>query len=89
MTGGIVDKKCGHCPGSVHITESEIEEQAKRVLDSGVPIAEEDIYEARLLVCGRCEQLIYGTTCMSCGCLVKVRALNALRICPHPAGNKW
>lgn len=84
-----MNKQCNHCPESVHMLEGEIQEQIKRVLESGVPIAEEARYKTRMDICNQCEQLIYGTTCMSCGCLVKVRALNALRVCPHPSGSKW
>lgn len=84
-----MNKECGNCPESVHVHESEIREQIKRVLESGVPIADENRYRARMDICSHCEQLIYGTTCMSCGCLVRVRALNALRVCPHPSGSKW
>lgn len=80
---------CKGCSGSVHITDSEIEAEVRRVVGSGVPLTDRDLYEKRLKACDICEQLIYGTTCMSCGCIVKVRALNALRICPHASGSRW
>ena len=82
-------RECGHCPGSVHASEIDIKEQMENVIQSGVPIASDKVYEARLKACDSCKELIYGTTCMNCGCFVKVRALNALRICPHPSGSKW
>jgi hypothetical protein len=82
-------KDCDNCPESVHITDSQIDQQMELVRKSGVPITPEGRYNERLEICLSCEQLVYGTTCMSCGCLVKVRALNALRICPHPSGAKW
>ena len=84
-----MNKDCNNCPESVHITDSKIKEQMEQVLKSGVPVIQESLYKKRIEICSRCEQLVYGTTCMSCGCLVKVRALNALRICPHPSGAKW
>lgn len=80
---------CYGCHASVHIPDSEIEDQIKRVISSGVPLTNRDQYEKRLEACKTCDQLIYGTTCMSCGCIIKVRALNALRICPHASGNRW
>ncbi len=80
---------CKGCSGSVHITDNEIEIALKRVIESGVPLANRELYEKRMKTCSACEQLVYGTTCMSCGCIVKVRALNALRICPHASGNRW
>lgn len=81
--------KCFACNGNVHITDEEIEKEIKRVIDSGVPLTKRDQYEKRLKVCNSCEQLRYGTTCMNCGCIVRVRALNALRICPYSSGSKW
>lgn len=80
---------CYGCDTSVHVSESEIEECIKKVIESGVPLTDREQYEKRLNACNSCEQLIYGTTCMSCGCFVRVRALNALRICPHASGSRW
>lgn len=80
---------CSNCPETVHVSHDEITVQVNVVLRSGVPITDRQIYSRRLEVCGECEELAYGTTCMSCGCLIRVRALNALRVCPHSAGNKW
>lgn len=80
---------CHGCSSSVHVKDSEIEAEIKRVVESGVPLTDRDEYEKRLKACNSCEQLMYETTCMSCGCLIKVRALNALRICPHASGSRW
>lgn len=84
-----MDDKCFKCYETVHVTDEKIEKEIKKVTNSGVPLTKQDQYEKRLKVCSSCDQLTYGTTCMSCGCLVRVRALNALRICPHYSGNKW
>jgi len=81
--------RCIKCTGSVYVSEEEIEEGIRKVIESGVPIAEEDLYLKRLNTCYSCERLAYGTTCMSCGCIVRIRALNALRICPHESGSRW
>ena len=80
---------CRGCRNSVYVNDEEMQKQIDLVLKSGVPVAEETLYKKRLQLCKNCEQLLYQSTCMSCGCLVQVRALNALRICPHPAGSKW
>jgi hypothetical protein len=82
-------ERCNECPASVHISDIEIEDEIRRVVESGVPLTERDQYEKRLNACNTCDQLVYATTCMSCGCIVKVRALNALRICPHVSGSRW
>lgn len=80
---------CGKCSGNINVSEKEIEAQINKVIESGVPLADKDLYRKRLEACDACERFVYGTTCMSCGCIVKVRALNALRICPHEFGSKW
>jgi len=81
--------KCFKCEGNVYISDEEIEKEINRVIDSRVPLTKQDQYERRLKVCSTCDKFIYGTTCMSCGCIIRVRALNALRICPHSSGSKW
>ncbi|HEY8499852.1 MAG TPA: DUF6171 family protein [Clostridia bacterium] len=80
---------CSKCSENVNVSDKEIAEQIKKVIESGVPLADEKLYNKRLNVCYVCERLAYGTTCMSCGCIVRVRALYALRICPHESGSKW
>lgn len=82
-------EECKGCSASVHISDSDIEDELRRVVESGVPLTSRNNYEKRLEACNACDQLLYGTTCMSCGCIVKVRALNALRICPHASGSRW
>ena len=82
-------EKCSVCPADVHISPDEIEAAIKTVIESGVPLAGKEQYEDRLKACDACDRMVYWTICMSCGCLVKVRALNALRICPHESGSKW
>lgn len=82
-------EKCPVCPADVHVSEVELNAAVEKVISSGVPLAEKEQYENRLKTCAACDRLAYGTTCMSCGCLVKARALNALRICPHELGSKW
>ncbi|ACL75612.1 DUF6171 family protein [Ruminiclostridium cellulolyticum] len=80
---------CLKCHRNIHITHNDIEMEVKRVVKSGVPLARNEQYEKRLEVCNSCKHLADGITCMICGCIVKARAMNALRICPHPSGNKW
>lgn len=80
---------CRKCSGNINISDQEIKAQIKKVIESGVPLASRGLYGKRLAACNACDRLVYGNTCMSCGCIVKVRALNALRICPHESGSKW
>lgn len=81
--------ECSNCYGNANVSDKEIAEQMKKVIESGAPLADEKLYNKRLEVCNACERLAYGTTCMSCGCIVQIRALYALRICPHESGSKW
>lgn len=81
--------ECIKCSGNVRISDKEVEQGIRRVIESGVPLADKNLYERRLKACNACERLLFGTTCMSCGCIVKVRAMNALRICPHECGSRW
>ncbi|HEX2927581.1 MAG TPA: DUF6171 family protein [Ruminiclostridium sp.] len=81
--------KCIKCHGSIHIPDEDIEKEIRRVVDSGLPLATDAQYNRRLQICNSCEQLLDGTTCRICGCIVRVRALYALRICPHSSGSRW
>lgn len=48
---------------------------------------DQDTYEARLSICGKCERLINGM-CRLCGCFIELRAAQRVRRCPDiPA--KW
>lgn len=89
LLGVPVKDKCVKCYGDIHVSDGEIERDINRVVESGVPLANDRQYQKRLKVCYSCDQIIDGTTCMICGCIVRVRAMNALRICPHPSGNRW
>lgn len=80
-------EKCKRCGLKTVLNEEEIAEAVDAVKTmKGVKRAEDSVYRARLDVCGRCEKLAYGSTCMSCGCLVRVRALPAGGKCPL---KKW
>ncbi|MGE5612915.1 MAG: DUF6171 family protein [Bacillota bacterium] len=85
----MMEDKCNGCATDVYVSDDDIEEAVKKAMASGMPLADREQYEKRLEACRTCDQLVYGTTCMSCGCLVKVRALFALRICPHASGSRW
>jgi hypothetical protein len=51
-------------------------------------LAPDDEAERRLALCGACPDLLYGSTCRHCGCLVEVRARIAGYACPAPLP-KW
>lgn len=79
--------KCKRCGLKTVLNEEEIAKAVEQVRAmKGVTIAEDRTYQARLSVCGECEKLEYGSTCMACGCIVQVRALTADGKCPN---KKW
>lgn len=79
--------KCKRCGLKTVLNEEEIAKAVEQVKAmKGITIAEDEVYQARLDVCGECEKLEYGSTCMACGCIVQVRALTADGKCPN---KKW
>lgn len=79
--------KCKRCGLKTVLNEEEIAKAVDAVRAmKGVTIAEDKTYQARLDVCGECEKLAYGSTCMACGCIVQVRALTTDGKCPM---KKW
>lgn len=72
---------------------AQAEEQIDRLLahplfrsEAAVP---DDVYEARLAVCGGCARLQGGNTCAVCGCFVRVRARLKQNGCPDAGAARW
>lgn len=52
---------------------------------AAMPLAQKanpELYEQRLSLCRKCDQLISGT-CRKCGCYVELRAAKKDGFCPH------
>lgn len=80
-------EKCKRCGLKTVLNEEEIAKAVEQVKAmKGVKLADNEAYQARLNICGECEKLEYGSTCMACGCIVQVRALTADGKCPM---KKW
>ncbi len=80
-------EKCKRCGLKTVLNDEEIKKAVEQVKAMrGVRLAEDSLYNERLTVCKECEKLEYGSTCMSCGCIVQVRALLADGKCPL---KKW
>lgn len=75
---------CKGCSASVHADEDQIGRLVAKIRTEH-RVADEQ-YEARLEACRTCDSLAYGTTCMHCGCFVRVRAVFKDKGCPHPNG---
>ena len=83
-------KKCRRCLNSPNVSEAEIEKAVERLKAmKGIRLADSDTVSRRLTACSECDRFEYGSTCMLCGCLVRVRALMADGKCPYPKNNKW
>lgn len=81
---------CKGCTSSVQVTEAQIERLLSKIKPEDR--IDDDSYNARLEACASCDGLAYGTTCMHCGCLVRLRASLKAGRCPHPlseARPKW
>lgn len=82
-------KPCKGCRESVRLSEQDILAMISQVENSGSKLASDPVYEGRLAQCNDCSNLQYGTTCMVCGCVVRVRAKLLNNSCPHPQGSLW
>lgn len=82
-------RPCPACPGSVRLTSWDMDNMIAEALKSGIKPVDDHTYQSRLNVCSNCESLVYETTCMKCGCIVQIRALDSARKCPHPNGDRW
>jgi len=71
------------------------EEQIDRILQHPMFKADSElcvpdsVYAQRLEHCSACAKLSYGTTCMICGCFVRVAAKYRNRACPKPGDSQW
>ncbi|WP_311083553.1 hypothetical protein [Paenibacillus polymyxa] len=79
---------CKGCERDISISE----EQITRILTNMRPQMEcvnDEVYEARLLSCSQCEELMSGHTCGISGSIVRVRALAAVQNCLSYHGSRW
>lgn len=77
------DSGCKGCLASVRLAPGEVQRILAEYFDGrAVPQVDDAAYHARLAVCSSCPDLLYGTTCRHCGCLVAVRAKLAEKSCP-------
>lgn len=83
-----VPNTCKGCERDIAISE----EQMTRILNNMRPKMEcvnDEVYEARLLACSQCEDLLAGHTCGISGSIVRVRALAVTQSCPSCRGSHW
>jgi hypothetical protein len=77
------------CPGcglSVRLAPGEVERIIAEYFRGRTPeLVPADEAGLRLAICASCPDLLYGSTCRHCGCLVELRARLAGKACPAPA----
>jgi ribosomal protein S26 len=79
--------KCKRCGLKTVLNEDEINKMVEQVISmKGVRLVDEAVYASRIEICGECDKLEYGSTCMSCGCVMQVRARLRDGKCPL---KKW
>lgn len=79
--------KCKRCGLKTVLNEDEINKMVERIKSmKGVRLVGDEIYRERIGVCLVCDKLEYGSTCISCGCVMQVRARLADGKCPL---KKW
>ena len=54
-----------------------------------IRFTDDDLYAYRLQQCQSCSYLEYQTTCLKCGCYVRIRAKLADAACPLSKNKKW
>ena len=80
---------CPGCGTSARLKEGE----AERIIagyfrGKTPPQCDVEARRRRLLACAVCPDLLYGTTCRHCGCLVEVRSRLADTDCAAPV-SRW
>ena len=87
---GLAEPICKGCSGTVRISDAQVETILRDYLRTHpVPLADDTISARRLALCAACTDLLYGTTCRHCGCLVAVRARLGDASCPAPLDPRW
>jgi hypothetical protein len=84
------DDGCRGCTATVRLAPGEVQRLLVSYLadHSSAALVDEVTYSQRLKACDTCADLVYGTTCRHCGCLVAVRAKLAEKGCSG-VRDKW
>jgi len=82
--------ECKGCQRDAWLSDEEIELIYKNAIESmDTELADDEVYKARLDKCFECNALLYGATCVHCGCIVQVKARVLNASCPYPFQPKW
>lgn len=79
--------RCKRCGLKTALSEEDIAKMVDEVTSMrGIRLVNDEKYTERFSVCGECENFMYGSTCIICGCVMQVRALLGDGRCPK---KKW
>jgi len=80
---------CKGCRDDYLVTDEQIDRiLAAPMFQSEISVPD-DVYEQRLQQCRDCSKFQYGTTCIVCGCFVRIAAKYKERACPNPGDSRW
>jgi len=80
---------CKGCRDDYLVTDEQIDRiLAAPMFQSDISVPD-DVYEQRLQQCRDCPKFQYGTTCIVCGCFVRIAAKYKERACPNPGDSRW
>lgn len=84
-------ERCPTCRASrLRLGQREVERILREYLaQHPQKLVGEEVRASRMAICGACAELMSGTTCRHCGCLVAVLTYLADRQCPRPDGPRW
>ncbi|MDQ6421789.1 DUF6171 family protein [Paenibacillus sp. LHD-117] len=81
---------CRGCDPAFRVSEADIDRVlAAPMFQSAEHAVPDNVYESRLALCRACPKLAGGTTCIVCGCYVRVAAKLKARSCPMPGNSQW
>ncbi|WP_343222800.1 DUF6171 family protein [Paenibacillus agaridevorans] len=81
---------CRGCDPAYRVSEADIDRiLSAPMFSSPLHAVPDDVYESRLAVCRACPKLSGGSTCVACGCYVRVAAKLKVKRCPLPGGAGW
>ncbi|GGF97942.1 DUF6171 family protein [Paenibacillus abyssi] len=84
------NRSCKGCDDSYRVMEEQISRMLlSPMFQSPERCVPEPVYEKRLEACMDCPNLLEGTTCSLCGCIVRITAKLKERSCPKPGDNRW
>lgn len=84
-----VNGPCKGCRDDYRVTDEQIDRILSAPMFQSDICVPDDVYELRLAKCRECPKFEYGTTCVVCGCYVRIAAKYKNRSCPKPGDSRW